>query len=189
MNLTTNVADFKLLSKVVTAWKVSVFEVFLVRIYSHLEWIWRDRKYLSAFSPNAGKQGPEKLRIRTVFTQRVHRHGKLTSIYDYFISLLTKIIFSGKFHFRTSCKHPLRYMFLFLLVFFSSSLGNLLCELLIKKRFSLWQTDECLCIYRRNISDPILVKPCMKPKFPTIVKLTKRTEIIGDQILNKVRDF
>ena len=160
---------------------MSVFEVFLVRIYSHLAWIRRDRKYLSVFSLNAG--------IRTVFTQRVHRHGKLTSIYDCFISLLTKIIFSGKFHFLTSCKHPLRYMFWFLLVFFSLSLGNLLCEFLIKKSFSLWQTDECLCIYRRNISDPILVKRCMKPKFPTIVKWAKQTEIIGDQILNKMRDF
>ena len=27
------------------------------------------QKYLSVFSPNAGKYGPEKLRIRTLFTQ------------------------------------------------------------------------------------------------------------------------
>ena len=29
----------------------------------------RDTEYLSAFSPNAGKYGPEKLRIWTLFTQ------------------------------------------------------------------------------------------------------------------------
>ena len=35
-----------------TAWKVSVFGVILVRIFQHTE-------YLSVFSPNAGKYGPE----------------------------------------------------------------------------------------------------------------------------------
>ena len=39
-----------------TAWKVSVFGVFLVRIY------------LSVYGRNAGKYGPEKLGIRTLFT-------------------------------------------------------------------------------------------------------------------------
>ena len=29
----------------------------------------RDTKYISVFNPNAGKCGPEKLRIRTPFTQ------------------------------------------------------------------------------------------------------------------------
>ena len=68
-----------------TAWKVSVFGIFLVRIFPHLDWIWRDTlypvfiwteygeilcirysdwirrdsPYLSVFSPNAGKYGPE----------------------------------------------------------------------------------------------------------------------------------
>ena len=51
------------------AWKVSVFGVFLVCIFRHLDWIWRDTPYLSIFSPNAGKYWPEKLRIRTFFTQ------------------------------------------------------------------------------------------------------------------------
>ena len=40
-------------------------EIFLVRIFPHSDWIWRDAKYLSLFSPNAGKYGPEKLRIWT----------------------------------------------------------------------------------------------------------------------------
>ena len=48
----TNFKDFLKYSNVITAWNVSVFGVFLVRIflYSH---------YLSIFSPNAGKYGPE----------------------------------------------------------------------------------------------------------------------------------
>ena len=33
------------------------------------DWIWKDTPYLSVFSPNEGKYGPEKLQIRTLFTQ------------------------------------------------------------------------------------------------------------------------
>ena len=56
-----------------TAWKVSKYgvfsgphfpafgmEYFLVRIFPHSDWIRRDTSYLSVFSPNAGKYGPEK---------------------------------------------------------------------------------------------------------------------------------
>ena len=49
--------------------KVSVFGVFLVRIFPHLDWIRRDTPYLSVFSPYAGLYGREKLWIRTLFTQ------------------------------------------------------------------------------------------------------------------------
>ena len=35
-------------------------EIFLVHIFSHWGWIRRDTKYLSVFSPNAGKYRPEK---------------------------------------------------------------------------------------------------------------------------------
>ena len=52
-------------------WKVSVFGVFLVHIFPHSDWIRRDTPYLSVFSPYTGKLGPEKLRIRTLFTQWV----------------------------------------------------------------------------------------------------------------------
>ena len=52
-----------------TAWKMSIFWVFLVHISPHLDWIRRDTPYLSTFSPNEGKYGPEKLRIQTLFTQ------------------------------------------------------------------------------------------------------------------------
>ena len=42
---------------------------FLARIFTHSDWIQRDTKYVSPISPNAGKCGPEKLRIRKLFTQ------------------------------------------------------------------------------------------------------------------------
>ena len=52
-----------------TVWEVSVFGVILVRVFSHSDWIRRNTQYLSVLSPNAGKHGPEKLQIRTLFTQ------------------------------------------------------------------------------------------------------------------------
>ena len=58
-------------SNIVTAWKVSVFGVFLVSPFTHSDWIRRDTEHLSVFSPNVGKYRPEKLRIRTLFTQCV----------------------------------------------------------------------------------------------------------------------
>ena len=51
------------------AWKVSVFGVFLVRNFLHSDWIRRGTVYLSVFSLNARKYGPEKLRIRALFTK------------------------------------------------------------------------------------------------------------------------
>ena len=46
-----------------TAWKTSVFEVILVHIFPHSDWIRRERErerdtYLSVLSSNAGKYGP-----------------------------------------------------------------------------------------------------------------------------------
>ena len=49
-----------------TAQKVYVFGGFLVRIFPHSDLIWRFTLYII---PNLRKCGPEKLRIRTVFTQ------------------------------------------------------------------------------------------------------------------------
>ena len=43
--------------------------VFLVPTFPHSNWIQKDKEYLPVFSPNAGKYGPEKLQIRTLFTQ------------------------------------------------------------------------------------------------------------------------
>ena len=43
---------------------------FLVCIFPQPDWTWRDTEYLSdVFSLNAAKYGPEKLQIRTLFTQ------------------------------------------------------------------------------------------------------------------------
>ena len=47
-----------------SAWKVFVFEVFLVRIFPHSDWIRRDTPFLFVFSPNAGKHGPENSQYR-----------------------------------------------------------------------------------------------------------------------------
>ena len=53
----------------ITAYKVSVFGVILVRVFPHLDWIRRDTEYLSVFSPDAIKCRPEQLRIPALFTQ------------------------------------------------------------------------------------------------------------------------
>ena len=47
-------------------------ELFLVRIFPHSDWIRRYTPYLSVFSPNAEKYGPEKLCIWTLFTQYIN---------------------------------------------------------------------------------------------------------------------
>ena len=46
-----------------TEWKVSVFGVFLVRIFPHLDWIQRDTFRIQS------KSGKKRARIRTLFTQ------------------------------------------------------------------------------------------------------------------------
>ena len=48
---------------------MSIFGVFLVCIFPYSNWIRKDMEYLSVFSLNVGKYGPEKLRIWTLFTQ------------------------------------------------------------------------------------------------------------------------
>ena len=55
--------------RVTTVWKVSVFGVYQARIFRPLDWIRRGTEFLSVFSRNAGKYGPEKLRTRTHFRQ------------------------------------------------------------------------------------------------------------------------
>ena len=42
-----------------TAWKCPNTGLFLVRIFPLSDWIRKDTSYLSVFSPNAGKYGPE----------------------------------------------------------------------------------------------------------------------------------
>ena len=71
----------------VTAWKVVVFGIFLVHIFPHLDWIRKDTEYLSVINPNAGKYGPEKLRVRTLFTPWVFQIGHLTIWFKSYTSL------------------------------------------------------------------------------------------------------
>ena len=54
---------------VYTAWKVSKYGVFLVRIFLYSDCIRRFTEEISVFGPNVGKYGPENLRIWTLFTQ------------------------------------------------------------------------------------------------------------------------
>ena len=53
----------------IIAWEMSVFGIFFVRIFPHTGWIERDTLYPPVFSPIVGNYGPEKLQIRTLFTQ------------------------------------------------------------------------------------------------------------------------
>ena len=46
-----------------------VLGFFLVHIFPRSDWIRTDTKYISRFSPSAGKYGSEKLQIRKFFTQ------------------------------------------------------------------------------------------------------------------------
>ena len=48
---------------------MSVFGIFLVRIFPHLYCIRKDTEYIFVFSPNLGNKGPEKHQIRTLFMQ------------------------------------------------------------------------------------------------------------------------
>ena len=52
-----------------TAWEVSVLGVFLGHIFPNSDWIRRDTPHISVLSPNVGKHGSEKLRIRTLITR------------------------------------------------------------------------------------------------------------------------
>ena len=58
---------YAFLTIIITAWEVSVFGIFLVRIFPYSDLMQTDKEYLSVFSPNMGKYGPEKLQIRTLF--------------------------------------------------------------------------------------------------------------------------
>ena len=71
-----------LLIKISTVWEVPIFDIFLVRIFPHSDWIQRDTPSSLRIQsePNAAKYGPEKLRKRTFFTQwkeRTNYHHSL----------------------------------------------------------------------------------------------------------------
>ena len=81
----------RLLNLLYTAWKVPVFGVILVHIFPHSDWIRGDTPYLSVFSSNTEKCGPQYLRIRTLFTQcylYLNDLVKTISIFFLYITLL-----------------------------------------------------------------------------------------------------
>ena len=59
--------------------KSSYTKFFLVLIFQHLDWIWRDTEYLSVFSSNTGKYGPEKTPYLDTFPRSVCYNMKLSS--------------------------------------------------------------------------------------------------------------
>ena len=72
--------------------KLSVFGVILVRIFLQSDWIRKDTEYFSVFSPNAGKYGPECLRIQTFFTQCHCEEQSNAPIHKYFTEWLFRTI-------------------------------------------------------------------------------------------------
>ena len=72
----------KIKGKTITAGKLSVFGVFLVRIFPHSDWMLRHTPHFPVFSPNTGKHGPETLRIRTLFTQCITDKNSITRSYN-----------------------------------------------------------------------------------------------------------
>ena len=58
-------------------WKVSKYGVLLLRIFPYSEWIRRFTEQISVFSPIRGNMDQKKLRILTLFRQRL-KHIKLT---------------------------------------------------------------------------------------------------------------
>ena len=81
MIITWNLSFLAFLEKNIVIWpprgpfalheKCPNMEFFLVRIFPYLDWMRKDTEYLSVFSPNAVKYGPEKTpyldTFRTVF--------------------------------------------------------------------------------------------------------------------------
>ena len=64
-----NVSSFASYEDIVTAWKYPDTEFFLIRIFSYSDWIRIVTPYLSVFSPNAWKYGPEKTSYLDTFSE------------------------------------------------------------------------------------------------------------------------
>ena len=63
---------------------MSVFGVFVVRIFPHSNWKQIDTEYLSVCYPYPRKFGSEKLRIRTIFAQcNIHLENKICGIFTW----------------------------------------------------------------------------------------------------------
>ena len=76
---------------ITTASEVSIFGVFLVRIFPHSSWIRRDTEYLFVFSPNTGKYRREKFWIHGVLYNKYNTSLSFASVFP-FISVLSSIL-------------------------------------------------------------------------------------------------
>ena len=83
----------QILWKPFTAWKLSVFEVILVRIFLHSDWIH------PLFSPNAGKYGPELLQkgthLHSVWFLNSYRIGNIKKFSLFFMMNFAFVGFQG----------------------------------------------------------------------------------------------
>ena len=77
--------------RITTASKVSIFRVFLVRIFPHSSWIRRDTEYLFVFSPNTGKYRREKFWIHGILYNTYNTSISFASVFP-FISVLSTIL-------------------------------------------------------------------------------------------------
>ena len=135
---------------------MSVFGVFLVLIFPHPDWIRRDTPYLSVFNLNAGKYGPEKLRIRTLFTHyffrvsRLNRFSKFSTTNPASIYLFKannrstrKIcVISSKLTIKTPEKRQWRYSSVFVTNFEQTSHCSFQCWLWISKWHPPWVVND-----------------------------------------------
>ena len=64
-------------------------EFFLICIFPHSDWIWRDTLYFSVFSLNAGKYGPEK----TPYLDTFHIVSETISFSSFVKILLTTSVY------------------------------------------------------------------------------------------------
>ena len=85
------------------------FSEFFWSVFSRIRW---DAPYLSVFNPNAGKYGPEKLRMRTLFKYCILYFNIFVLHNPYcFITtknnlmLMVKRVWLYNFHFSTRCKN------------------------------------------------------------------------------------
>ena len=67
-------------------------------IFPHSDWIQRDTPFLSVFSLNVVKYGPEKLRIQTLLTQNISQNMKIiVRMFEFYVwELEIKMLFRKK---------------------------------------------------------------------------------------------
>ena len=98
-------------------WNASKYEVFLVRIFPHSDWIRRDTKYLSVFSLNAGKYGSGK----TPYLDTFHAVTIIANIEISQINQILKTSWTSATHNNFISSHFLN--FIYWLIFFIGEEG------------------------------------------------------------------